>query len=131
MERAGRIITRVKLPPGTVSLEDVVCRGWAVAVGKRVAAHARALGFSGSRLVVEAEDTVWQGHLRLLERQILGRLDEVIGPGIVREIEFRVPVVRRMPQWASEPRPRLRRSARTEKASPPPLPALGKRRSSA
>jgi predicted nucleic acid-binding Zn ribbon protein len=130
MERAGRIITRVKLPPGTVLLEDVVCRGWTVAVGKRVAAHARATGFCGSRLVVEAEDAVWQGHLRLLERQILSRLDEVIGPGIVREIEFRAPVVRRMPQRASEPRSRSRRTEQAENASPAAVSALRKRGSS-
>ncbi len=98
MERAGRLIARLKLPAGSISPEEVARRAWPAAVGKRIAARTRPAWLTGSRLVVEVEDAVWQRQLAVLKRQILAKLDEVIGSSLVGEIEFRVAVPRRPPQ---------------------------------
>jgi predicted nucleic acid-binding Zn ribbon protein len=105
MERAGRLISKLKLPAGSVSLEDLACAGWPAAVGKRIAAHARAVSLAGNRLVVEVEDLIWQRQLCVLEGQILRRLEEVVGQSVVRKVEFRVSPPRRQPRRAEEPSP--------------------------
>jgi predicted nucleic acid-binding Zn ribbon protein len=74
-------------------------------VGKRIAAHARAVSLAGNRLVVEVEDLIWQRQLCVLEGQILRRLEEVVGQSVVRKVEFRVSPRRRQPRRAEEPSP--------------------------
>jgi predicted nucleic acid-binding Zn ribbon protein len=95
MERAARLIGKLKM---CASAEDLARAAWPVAVGKRIAVHAAATAFYGSTLVVEVEDYVWQKHLTTLREQILKKLDEVLGPGLVRGIEFRQMIPRRMPK---------------------------------
>jgi predicted nucleic acid-binding Zn ribbon protein len=104
MERAGRLISKLKLPAGSVCVEELACAGWRAAVGKRVAAHTRAVGFVAGRLCVEVEDAVWQRQLTTLKSQILKKLEEVLGQSVVGQIEFRVSPRRRLPQWAESPR---------------------------
>ena len=55
-------------------------------------------------MVVEVEDAVWQRQLFTLRHQILWKVEQVIGPGIVDEIEFRVGAPRRPPQREESPR---------------------------
>ena len=98
MERAGRLIARLKLPAGSISPEEMARRAWPAAVGKRIAARTRPIQLAGSRLLVEVEDGVWERQLAALKRQILDRLSEVIGASMVADIEFRVAVPRRPPQ---------------------------------
>ncbi len=104
MERAGRLISRLKLPAGSVCLEELACAGWHTAVGKKVAAHTRAISLAGNHLTVEVEDAIWQRQLYVLKGQILKRLEEILGPSVVREIEFRVSPRRRLPGRAEAPR---------------------------
>lgn len=118
MERAGRVLARLKLPPGTITPEQLACRGWLAAVGARVAAHARPVRLYEGKLLVEVDDAVWQGHLKVLERQILDRLEEVIGPGIVSGLEFWLAVPRRLPQFAAEPAFRADQTGRGRGAGP-------------
>ena len=103
MERAGRLIAGLKLPAGSVSLEELARRAWPVAVGKRIAAHTRPSSMVGSRLIVEVEDAVWQRQLGTLERQILEKLDAVVGRLTISAIEFRIAVPRRPPRRAEKP----------------------------
>jgi len=103
MERAGRLIAGLKLPAGSVSREELARRAWPVAVGKRIAAHTRPSSLIGSRLIVEVEDAVWQRQLGALKRQILEKLDGVVGPSTISEIEFRIAVPRRPPKRAEKP----------------------------
>ena len=104
MERAGRVISRTKLAAGAVCLEELACAGWPAAVGKKIAAHTRAIALAGGRLRVEVEDAIWQRQLSVLKRQILKRLEEVVGTSVVRDVEYRVAPRRRLPQQALEPR---------------------------
>jgi predicted nucleic acid-binding Zn ribbon protein len=100
MERAGRLIARLKLPAGSVAPEGLARAAWPPAVGKRIAAHTRAVSLTGSYLVVEVEDAIWQRQLFTLKSQILKKLEEITGQSIVSDIEFRVAVPRRLPQRA-------------------------------
>ena len=100
MERAGRLISKLGLPAGTVSIEQLACAGWPAAVGKKIAARTRAVFLAGGRLRVEVEDAIWQRQLTVLKFQILKKLEEVLGQGAVKDVEFRVSPRRRLPQRA-------------------------------
>ena len=95
MERAGRLIGKLKLG---VTSEELARAAWPVAVGKRIAAHSEAVTLYGTRLLVEVEDPVWQGHLRTLESQIVKRMEQVLGVELVAGLIFRPMIPRRMPQ---------------------------------
>ncbi len=90
----------LNLQGGAVSAGDLVRAAWPQAVGKRIAAHARVVGFRDGCLVVEVEDAVWLQHLRTLAGQLLGRLRQIAGSDVVTRIEYRPGVPRREPQRA-------------------------------
>ena len=83
-----------------MSVEQLACAAWADAVGRKIAAHTTPLRMVRERLIVEVEDDVWRYQLFALRHQILRRLTEQIGPGIVEDLEFRVAPARRGPQRA-------------------------------
>ena len=78
--------------------EDLARAAWPVAVGKRIAAHSAAVRLNGSCLVVEVEDSVWQGHLMSLRSQIVKRMEDVLGSALVGGLVFWPMLPRRMPQ---------------------------------
>jgi predicted nucleic acid-binding Zn ribbon protein len=90
MERASKVLGKLSLPDGTVTPEAMVCAVWANAVGKKIAAHSRAVKLVRAHLVVEVEDAIWQRQLFVLRRQIQCKIEESLGAGIVEDIEFRV-----------------------------------------
>jgi predicted nucleic acid-binding Zn ribbon protein len=100
MERASRVLGKLSLPQGTVTQEAMVCAAWAGAVGKKIAAHARAAKLVRTHLVVEVEDAIWQRQLFALRGQICRKIEESIGAGVVEDIEFRVTPLRLGPQRA-------------------------------
>jgi predicted nucleic acid-binding Zn ribbon protein len=103
MERAGNVMRALNLQGG-VSPEDLARAAWPQAVGKRIAAHTRAVQFRDGCLVVEVEDSVWLQHLRTLAGHILGSLQRIAGRETVARIEFRPGVPRREPQRAGHVR---------------------------
>ena len=94
MERASKFIGKLKLsaqlPP-----EELAIAAWPVAVGKRIAFHSTARCLVRDRLVVEVDDGIWKQQLFQLRLQILENLVEIIGPDLVRDVEFRVATQRR------------------------------------
>lgn len=100
MEPASRVIGGLRLPSDTFTAEELVCTAWAGSVGKKVAAHTRALKLVRDRLVVEVEDATWQRQLWALRLQILQNLAKSVGAAIVQDVEFRVMPRRREPQRA-------------------------------
>jgi predicted nucleic acid-binding Zn ribbon protein len=102
MDRAGKLIARLQMPPGCLASGELACAAWPLAVGKRLAARTRAAGLRESTLVVEVEDAIWQGQLYTLRNQILAKLKETLGRELVRELEFRVRIPRRQPQLAEQ-----------------------------
>lgn len=94
----------LKLPCEGVSPEEVARVAWPQAVGKRIAGHARVVGFAEGRLVVEVADSVWLEHLRTMSGHIVARLQQIAGRDIVSRVEFRPGVPRREPQRSQTPR---------------------------
>jgi predicted nucleic acid-binding Zn ribbon protein len=88
MERAGRVVRRSGVA-ALVSPEQLAIAAWPAAVGKIVAGHTRPAALVRGCLIVETEDALWRKQLFPLTSQILGKMEHVIGPGIVRDLEFR------------------------------------------
>jgi hypothetical protein len=104
MERAGQLIGKLKIPKEVLEPEALARTAWPVAVGRRIAAHARIGRLVRSTLVIECEDSIWQKHLFTLSSQIIGKLQSILGPGVVTGLDFRPMVPRRGPQTAAVPR---------------------------
>ncbi len=100
MERAGRVLGKLKLTKQGVSDEELAVSAWPAAVGKRLAFRTQASGLVRSRLVIEVEDAVWQRQLWTLREQILVRMEQVLGRKIVHEVEFRIATPRMKPARA-------------------------------
>jgi predicted nucleic acid-binding Zn ribbon protein len=90
MERASKLIRRLRLPGETITAEELARSAWADAVGKKIAEHTRPARMVRTRLIVEVEDRIWQRQLFGLSRQILANLAERLGLGVVEDLEFRI-----------------------------------------
>src|SRR5262249_50078157 len=90
-----------------IEAEELACSAWAGAVGKKIAAHTRALRMVRTRLIVEVEDAIWQRQLFALSGHILRNLEKHLGQGIVDDLEFRISPRRREPQRALNSAPGL------------------------
>jgi len=99
MERAGKSLVKLKLPDA-ISQDDLARAAWTAAVGKRIAVHAAAKSLVRGSLIVEVEDGIWQKQLFYLRFQILAKLQEVLGAGVITDVEFRIATPRRPPQPA-------------------------------
>ena len=98
MERAGRLLGKSKSSGRVITDEQIACSAWATAVGKKIAAHTKAMELVRTRLVIEVEDHIWQTQLFALRSQILPRLEQLTARPIVTELEFRIGVPKRAPQ---------------------------------
>ncbi len=112
MERVAKSLARLKLSDA-ISTEDLARAAWPAAVGKRIASHATAKCMVRDSLIVEVEDALWRKNLFQLRFQILGKLSEILGSGVVQEVEFRVPTALRRPP---QPARRLNESAAADEA---------------
>lgn len=101
MERAGKTLARLKLSK-TISTEELAYVAWPEAVGVTIARYTTPIALVRNKLVVEVEDATWQQPLFQLETQILKRIAEVLGPGVVRDLEIRIARPRRPPQRATQ-----------------------------
>ncbi|MEO8129212.1 MAG: DciA family protein [Bryobacteraceae bacterium] len=94
MERAGRVVRKLNV----TSEEQLAQAAWAQAVGKKIASHTGNISLIRDRLIVEVEDAVWQRQLFTLRRQILARIEQVMGSNLIQELELRIAIPRRAPQ---------------------------------
>ena len=92
--------------PDAVSHQDLACAAWTAVVGKRLARHAWPKALVRGNLIVETEDAIWQKQLFHLRFQIMPKLIDILGVGIVRDLEFRIATPRRPPQPAESLSPR-------------------------
>jgi predicted nucleic acid-binding Zn ribbon protein len=74
---------------------------WAQLVGEDVAEHSTPVSLRDGELTVEAESTAWATQLRLLQRQLLGKIAAGVGPNVVRKLTVRGPAA---PSWRRGPR---------------------------
>jgi Dna[CI] antecedent, DciA len=100
MERAGRVLGKLKLSSHGVSDEQLAIAAWPVAVGKKIALRTRAIALVRNRLVIEVEDKIWQKQLFTLRSQIVRALEKALALELVTELEFRVAIPRRLPATA-------------------------------
>lgn len=75
--------------PTATSLGAVFSR-WEEAVGATVAAHAQPRSLTDGVLVVGVDQPGWATQLRYLSSDLLARLTEVAGDGVVGRIDIRV-----------------------------------------
>ena len=108
MERAGRLIGKMKLPPEVADAETRVRAAWAIAAGKKIARRTRPTVLVRDSLIVEVEDYVWQQQLARLEHFLIRNLAKELGEAIVKKIDFRPMPRRREPQRAETARPASR-----------------------
>lgn len=108
MERAGRLIPKLKLSPEISDPETRAQAAWALAAGPKIARHTKAAALVRGKLIVEVEDFIWQRQLAPLEHFLLRNLRQALGESIVESLDFR-PMrrnpERRMPQMAETSRP--------------------------
>jgi len=100
MERAARLFKNNKYSRQIIGDEDIVRGLWPAAVGKAIARHTGKMTVVRNTLVVEVEDAIWQKQLFCLSRQIVDRVQKLMGSTSIAEIEFRIGVPRRQPQRA-------------------------------
>jgi predicted nucleic acid-binding Zn ribbon protein len=102
MERAGRLLGILKLPKDLAEPEALARRAWPAAVGKRIAMQARPVRLVRTKLIVECDDVLWQRNLNTLAPQILRNLQQLLGEGLVTDLDFRPATLpRRQPQLAA------------------------------
>ncbi len=105
MERAGRLIGKLKLSPEIADPEARARAAWNVASGKKIAAHTRVRSVVRGALIVEVEDLVWQRQLNTLRHFLLRNMREALGEALITEIDFRPMPQRLKPQRAEAARP--------------------------
>lgn len=101
MERAGRLIGKLKFSQGVDNASARACGAWTVAAGKKIAEHARATALVRGKLVIEVEDIVWQRQLSTLSRRLLQNLAEALGEPLVTDLDFRPLPRKKAPQRAA------------------------------
>jgi predicted nucleic acid-binding Zn ribbon protein len=74
---------------------------WAQLVGEEIAEHARPVALREGELTVQANSTAWATQLRLLQRQLLGRISAGVGAGVVTKLRVQGPAT---PSWHYGPR---------------------------
>jgi len=75
--------------PDAGALSGVFGR-WADIVGAQLAAHARPLSLSSAVLLVGVTEPAWATQLTYLESDLVGRIRDALGDGIVERIEVRL-----------------------------------------
>ena len=104
MERAGRLIGKLKADRLAVEPDLVAQAVWPAAVGKRIANRTGRVTMVRQTMIVEVEDDVWRKQLFALRWQIIEKVARIAGPEMVTNLEFRVVPPRRMPAREETPR---------------------------
>lgn len=100
MERAGRIIAKLRTAQKHFTREELTLAAWPAAIGKRLAGRTRAVALQGESLVVLVEDDQWRRNLYGLRQQILRNLSDLMEGAAPHSVEFRIGVPRRPPVQA-------------------------------
>lgn len=66
--------------------EADIFRLWPEIVGPRIAKRAWPLRIWRGRLVIECCDAVWRGELQFLKPELLQKIEQTVGKGLVNEI---------------------------------------------
>lgn len=80
-----------------LQVHGVIAR-WSGIVGQEVAAHVEPESYADGRLVVRADSTAWATQMKLLAADLVRRLNEELGDGVVEVIDVLGP---HLPRWTS------------------------------
>ncbi len=100
MQRAARLLSKTKLQNARLAPEEFAEAVWPAAVGRRLAMRTGPVKLYGRRMVVDVEDNIWQNQLSTMSAQILAKLQQLSGTGLIESIEFRIGTPRRGPRMA-------------------------------
>jgi predicted nucleic acid-binding Zn ribbon protein len=87
-EALDRVSRGLGLPPAAATARLV--QAWPEVVGEAVAAHTSPRWVRDGVLSLAVDDPVWAAQLRWLEADLLARVAEVTGPGVVDRIALHV-----------------------------------------
>ncbi len=104
MERAGKLLRKLKLAGEILSPEEVVRAAWPEAVGPQIARNTRVGSLKGTHLEIEASDPLFRQNLYSFREVILKNLAGIAGPGLVTSIRITVGTVRMPPRRAGSAR---------------------------
>ena len=76
--------------PSPSAREAMVFAAWKRVAGEQLSERAVPLRFDENRLSIAVEDKTWQRHLESLAPEMLSRLRNKLGEGVVKFIEFRI-----------------------------------------
>jgi predicted nucleic acid-binding Zn ribbon protein len=101
-QRFGSLISGVSKTRGWDKKvgEGTVLGCWDTVVGPDVAAHAQAVSLREQVLYVSAESTAWATQLRLMQRQLLAKINAAVGQGVVTKLNITGPAA---PSWRKGP----------------------------
>ena len=86
----------------SLSSDELAVAAWPVAVGETIARRTTAVALVRGKLIVEVEDSTWQRPLFQLQSQILKSIGDLLGQGVVSDLEVRISGQRRPPQRAKQ-----------------------------
>lgn len=89
MQRAGRLIGKLKISHKLADPESRARAAWNVAAGKKIAERTRPTRLVRSTLIVEVEDAIWQRQLNTLRHFLLKNLTTTLGEELITDIDFR------------------------------------------
>jgi predicted nucleic acid-binding Zn ribbon protein len=81
--------------------EGTVFGSWRTVVGDQIADHAVPTALREGVLSVTAETTAWATQLRMMQRQLLAKIAEAVGDGVVMTLKITGPTG---PTWRKGPR---------------------------
>ncbi|MCP2291369.1 DUF721 family protein [Nocardia amikacinitolerans] len=76
--------------------EGTVLGRWAGVVGEDIASHATPIALKDGVLSIAAESTAWATQLRMLQGQILAKINAAVGHGVVTQLKISGPAA---PSW--------------------------------
>ncbi|MQY27005.1 DUF721 family protein [Nocardia aurantia] len=76
--------------------EGMVFGRWASVVGEDIASHATPISLTDGVLSVQAESTAWATQLRMLQSQLLAKINAAVGQGVVTSLKISGPAA---PSW--------------------------------
>lgn len=73
--------------PTTPSAIDMLRETWDFLVGPELAAHTKPTDLYGKTLVIVADSTAWRTQVRLLRSDLIRRLNETLGPDVIKHVD--------------------------------------------
>src|SRR4051794_24957378 len=87
-----QVLDQVLAGLGAPSVDTVITitERWAELVGTEVAPHARPMAVEHKKLTVVVDNPAWASHFRWAEPELVRRLGDLVGDGVVERVSIRV-----------------------------------------